>query len=417
MRERLVVMLVGMTVAVIALFGVPRAYATADLVRNNEQEQVTRALQVMSVAVGTRQQDQPPVTESFLASLRQQDERLVYVAPDGTRVVSGSATSDDSDFSRSTGLRGGGSITLSQPDSVVAGQVANALLPLVVLALVLAVLAAALGLFVARRLARPFRQLADSATEIGNGRFDLEVPHFSIPEAEEVGEALRRASRQLDQLVHRERDFAINASHRLRTPITGLRLSLEDLTLWPQTPPDVSAELTASLAELDRLSAAITSLLDRRQDELLGAPVDIDLTTLARSAIDRWHAAAAESGRTIALGNDTAVPASLVTGPVNQVVDVLIDNALAHGTGRITVTTGMAHSYLRFLVADEGARTMPTGVLHESTDSNTPAGLSRAAALAESMGGYLGVSDTPLTTFVLALPRIPTPAVGGAAVL
>ncbi len=404
MRERLVVLLVGITLIVIALFGIPRAYAVADLVEETEHAQVIRAVDVMAVAITSRR-DLAPITESYLSSLREQGERLVYIGPDRTRIVSGPATAGDTDFVQTRQLRGGGRITISQPESVVSDQVSKALLPLIALALALAAVAALIALLAARRLARPFQQLAESATEIGNGRFDAQIPHYSIPEAEQVGESLRRASRQLDQLVRREREVAITASHELRTPITALRLSLEDLTLWPQTPADVTEELTLALTELDRLNAAITRLLDEGDPTLLGTPVDVDLTSLARGAVERWREAALDLGRTVVLGSESVVPASVVLGPVEQVVDLLVERALTHGSGRITVTARTADSTLRVLVTDEGPRSLSPGVLHESTDDEQPAGLSRAAGLAESMDGYLGVADTPATTFILALPR------------
>ncbi len=406
MRERLVILLVGITLTVIALFGIPRAYAVADLIEETEHAQVVRATDVMAVAI-TARRDLAPITESYLSSLREQDERLVYIAPDRTRIVSGPARAGDTDFMQTRQLRGGGRITVSQPEAVVTDQVSKALLPLIALALALAAVAAVIALFAARRLARPFQRLAESATEIGNGRFDVHIPHSSIPEAEEVGESLRRASGQLDQLVRRERDFAITASHELRTPITALRLSLEDLTLWPQTPADVAEELTGSLAELDRLNMAITRLLDGGDATLLGTLVDVDLTNMARAAVDRWRVAALDRGRQVVLGGEAVVPASVVTGPVEQVLDVLVEHALARGSGRITVTARAAGSTVQVRVADESPREIPPGVLHETAGDRPAADLSLAAGLAESMDGYLGVGDAPLTTLVLALPRAP----------
>ena len=98
---------------------------------------------------------------------------------------------------------------------------------------------------------------------LGSGRFDLDVPHYEVPEAEEVGQALLTSARSLDQLVQRERDFAVNASHELRTPLTAVRLHLEDLRMWTTTSPETSAELAVVLTELTRLDNAVAAFLGR----------------------------------------------------------------------------------------------------------------------------------------------------------
>lgn len=264
MRDRLVATLVGLTVAVVALYGIPRAYFVADLVHDNEVRKVTRSANLLAAVVAERQAAEGPVTESFLEPLLVEAETVEYVAPDGSVVRAGSlrASGSSDDLVESRPLPGGGQVTLRRSSALVDERVSAAVLPLVLLGVGLTVGAALVGFFFARRLTRPFGQLAVVADEIGRGNFDVDVPHYRVPEAEAIGEALRRGSAQLDELVRRERDFAVNASHELRSPITALRLGLEDLAMWPQTPPEVADELNSYLPELDRLSAAITQYLD-----------------------------------------------------------------------------------------------------------------------------------------------------------
>jgi signal transduction histidine kinase len=400
MRERLVVTLVTMTVAMLFVFGVVRAYSTADLVKDQERSAVRRSADVAAVAIAAL--GDKPVTAQFLGDLTQRDQTITYVGPDGTTLRAG-ATSDDA-LEATRPVEGGGRVTLSQDSSVTSDRVSAALLPLVLLGLGLAAISAVIGSLLARRFAYPFRRLADDAIRIGNGDFSGQVHHSSMREAEDLGDALRSAAGRLDVLVRRERELAVVASHELRTPLTALRLSLEDLTLWPQTPPDVAEELKHGLAEVDRLSGVVTALLERGDGQRLDASNKIDLSTIAKDAVARWADRAAAQGRTLDHLPSAPTVTKLARQPVDRILDAVIENAIQHGTGRITVHATAAGSYVSIQVSDEGARAFDTGIVHESP-AGPEAGLSDAAAEALALGGFLAIGDSVTTRVVLALPR------------
>jgi signal transduction histidine kinase len=406
MRERLVVTLVAMTVGMIGVFGIAGAYSTAGLVQEQEETTVTQAADLVAAAVAAR--GEAPVTADFLAGLAHADQTITYTAPDDTTTRSGVATPQDDDISRSRDVEGGGTITLTQSVSVGAERVAKELLPLVVIGLALTAVAGGIGWLLAQRFASPFRRLAADAKRIGDGHFDVDVHRSSIREAADMGDALRSAAAQLDVLVRRERELAVVASHELRTPITALRLSLEDLSLWPQTPADVSEELQHSLAEVDRLSGVITALLERGDGRHLGATSDIDLNVVAAEAVDRWADRARSQKRRLELVRSNAAPARVVRAPLDRVMDALIENALTHGTGTVTVTFERADGHLRYSVTDEGPRAFDTGVVHTSP-AGPEAGLTHAATEAESLGGFVAVADVPSTRMLLVLPHLPRP--------
>ncbi|MFW5473773.1 histidine kinase dimerization/phospho-acceptor domain-containing protein [Knoellia sp. CPCC 206450] len=270
MRDRLVAILVGLTVAVVALYGIPRAYFVADLVHDSESRSVERSADLISRLLAERQNSTVPgaVTESALEPLLDPDEAIEYVSPSGETTVAGDIERTGADdISATRSIAGGGRLTVWRSGAVVADRVSDALLPLVILGAGLLLAAAVVGAWLARRLSRPFAELAAVAEDIGQGRFDVEVPHYSVPEAEAIGDALRRGAAQLDALLQRERDLAVNASHELRTPIAALRLELEDLSMWPQTPPEVAEELRRYIPELKRLSAAVTQYLDTAREQ------------------------------------------------------------------------------------------------------------------------------------------------------
>ncbi len=408
MRERLVAALVGMTIAVIALYGIPRAYLLADLVQQQEERKVERSVDLLAVIVAERSHDRAPVTEGYLSRLLNAAEGIRYVAPDGTVVSAGVEPSGDgSDIVMTRDLASGGTVTLARSGALVDRRVSDALLPLVVLGLVLTGLSAVGGFWLARRLARPFQELAGAAARLGSGRFDLEVPHYSVPEAERIGSALRESSEQLEELVRREREFAVNASHQLRTPITALRLELEDLAQWPETPDTVSAELELALTELDRLSDAITELLGLARGRRQGAAVELDLTELVDEAVDRWRPHAEALGRRVLHDRSGPLRVRATPGPVKQILDVLIENACTHGSGAISVATSDAGTYRCVSVSDEGAAVLDHRVFHRGVSGagGTGVGLAVASELAEAMGGRLDLDDAPVTTFVLRIPH------------
>lgn len=405
MSDRLVATFVGLTLLVLALFALPAAYVVADVVQDQQEQSTARAADAVAAAVVERAEGLG-VDASYLSTLVDPGERLVYVRPDGARVGAGDVAVDGP--SSTVDLPGGGSLTLERSQRSVTDPVSDHVLPLALLAVLLSVAAGLLGVVAARRVTRPLDQLVGLAADLGAGRFDTAVPRSRVPEVDELGQALADAGRQLEQLVGRERTLAVNASHELRTPITALRLSLEDLTLWPQVTQDVREELERAIAEVDRLGVAVTELLEGRRDEAREAEVDVDLHAVACEAARSWRGRLAEQGRRLVLEESTPVPARIVVQPVQQVVDALVEHAATEGSGTVTLDVTALRTVLRVRVTDQGARRVPSGVLHGDDAHARAAGLAESATTVEALGGYLAAEDTGTSSLLLVLPRRPT---------
>lgn len=402
MRDRLVASFVGLTLVVLALFAVPAAYVVADVVQGQEQERTDRTAALVASAATDVQAAGGDVDRAFLASLLEQDENAVLVAPDGRRISVGELP--DSGVT-ATVTSDAGQVTVSRSQRTVADRVSEGVLPLAVLALVLAAAAGVVGVVVGRRLARPFGDLSEVAADIGAGRFDTPVPRFGVREADDLGRTLRDTARRLDVLVRRERSLAITASHELRTPITALRLSLEDLVLWKDVTPEVADELSRAIAEVDRLGGAVTHLLEERRDDALDDETDVDLRALVADVAGPWHRRLTDRGRRLELTDGPAVPARLAVEPVRQVVEALLDHATEHGVGSVTVDVSAVRAVLRVRVGDQGPRRLPSGVLHGDDTDARAAGLDEAATTAESVGGYLAAQDSRRSRLLLVLPH------------
>ncbi|MET1133602.1 MAG: histidine kinase dimerization/phospho-acceptor domain-containing protein [Aeromicrobium sp.] len=408
MRERLVATLVGMTVAMLALYGIPRAYMLADIVTSYEERKVERAAVQLAAVIDERSQNGSPIDAEFLGSFLNEAETLTYEPATGPPVVAGPTPDLAEDIVETHDLADGGTLTLVHSRDLLDERISDALVPLILIGLSLTVVAAGVGYFLARRLSRPFGELAEAADRLGLGRFDVDPPHYSIPEAEAIGAALRTSSARLGELVRREREFAANASHQLRTPITALRLELEDLSMWPQTPPEVADELNRYLPELDRLSSAIDELLGLARGQRLGDAADIDLGELVSDVVARWKPLVAPDGYTVHQIDRGQVFARVVPGPVVQILDVLIENASTHGVSPVTLEAKDAGSYVEIVVADRGRRAFGNEIFSRGATRKKGdvggLGLTIAAELASTMGGYLELADVEHTTFRLMLP-------------
>ena len=416
MSERLVVSFVALSVAVVGVFLVVRGYTTAALIEQQERITATRTAETIAAFVGDGG-ERP--TRDQLARVLRRGEHVVYVDDQGRRVEAGrqtgtgtEAVGGGSDVVVSRPVPGGGTLTVSRQSEVVKARVAGAMLPLVLVALGVLAAAVLAAVILARRLTRPFAELAGVAAQIGGGRFDVDVPRYDVPEADAVARALKTSAHDLDALVRRDRDFAAHASHELNTPITAMRLELEDLALAPGTPPDVVAGISETLGQLDRLSVCVAGMLDASRASRLGGAVEIDLVALVRDTVHRWRELS--PGRNLVAVCEGVVAVRMPAGAVMQVMDVLIGNAVTHGRGTVTVSVTSREEYAEVGVSDEGARDRAADGSRNPRAGGS-GGLATATEIVQSLGGRLRLAEDPRTTYRLVLPLSRKPLVAQAA--
>jgi signal transduction histidine kinase len=266
MRRRLILAYVALVVTTVVLYGVPRAFVLSHQVERTEQEMLARGADTSAILTRDAIAAGEEVTPALLEPLLREGERveLRLSGGDGFVLPAGSEVRDD-DLVTTRSLGGGDTLTYSLSGSTLDDHVVDAVTPLALLGLGLIPFGVLAGALLARRFSRPFAELADTARSMGTGDLAVGPETYGVPEADEIAAALRESSRRLHDMLERERDVAVNASHELRTPITALRLALEDVSQWPETPADVRSELERLVGEVDRLSAAVTTLLDARR--------------------------------------------------------------------------------------------------------------------------------------------------------
>jgi signal transduction histidine kinase len=331
------------------------------------------------------------------------DDPLVLLGPPLSALASGDA------LTATARLADGAVVEARRPRAVLRRDVVEELTPIVVNGLLSLGVAVLAGFLLSRRLARPFQELAHQASLLGEpGGADVVLPRQTVREAEAISTALRTSSARLALLLRREREFARNATHQLRTPLTGIRLRVEDVIRWPETPAPVREELDSVLSEVDRLSETVTDLLALAREERLRPVEDTLLSDVVAVLERRWSPLAATSGRSLR-AQAPSTPVAMARGPVDQILDVLVDNALRHGSGAVTVTGEVDRSEVVLAVRDEGCLaagesfTFARGASRRSSGGQG-IGLALSAELARAMGGRLCVARREPTSCSCGCP-------------
>ena len=403
MRERLTLAFVVLTILLLLGAGIVRSYVLRDLIREQEAAHLTREVELIATIVQDREQAGDPVDSAFLDTLVGDDARLEY-APEGARavVVHGEDYTGDDDPDEelsATAVADDATVTLSQSNDVIADIVGRDVGSIAALFLLIAVVAGAVGFLISTALSRPFQRLAVAASALGRGRFDLDLPRTRIPEARAISNALRTSALQLEDRVHRERDFAEHASHVLRTPLTGLRLELEELTLRDDVPDDVKAAAARGLASVDEVGAVAGELVELTRRDSLVAGSELPLADLATQLAQRWADRLGVRNRTLTAAAEGDLSLAFTPGPVEHVTDLLLADVVRRGTGAVRIVFhGEAGGHLRIHVECEGRATGP----HD--DGEPIDRVSQVRTTVESLGGRV-TGDHPGDGIDVLLPR------------
>ncbi len=255
------------------------------------------------------------------------------------------------------------------------------------------------------RLVRPLEELAAAAERLGDGDFTARGPRAGIAEIDQVGEALDATATRIGETLERERAFSAEASHQLRTPLTGLRLQLEAALETPESDP--YAAIRAGIASADRLERTIEDLLALGRERRTPR-AELALDVLLDEVRQAGDALLAPHGRKLRIVRDDPPPARAAAAAVRQVLGVLLDNAVTHGRGTVTVLARDAGDALAIDVADEGPD-LGEADPFASAPSGHGIGLRLARSLAEAEGGRLRLSLPSPPTFTLLLPASSPP--------
>ncbi|GHA10839.1 two-component sensor histidine kinase [Streptomyces spiroverticillatus] len=214
------------------------------------------------------------------------------------------------------------------PESDVSNGVATAWLVLAGVGLALIVGSVAVADRLGVRMVQPAQRLAGAAQDLGEGKLGARVPEEGPTELKSAAVAFNSMADQVVQLLENERELAADLSHRLRTPLTVLRLNAASLGDGP-----AADQTRAAVEQLEReVDTIIRTAREHRPQTLpAGAGAGCDVSEVIRERMEFWSALAEDEGREVRLaGVDRPVRIPVARPELAAALDALLGNIFRH---------------------------------------------------------------------------------------
>ena len=313
-----------------------------------------------------------------------------------------------------------GAIRLTYPVSAIDSIVRERLRVVFITGALTLLVAVISAFWLASVFTRRLRSLTTATEQLASGDLTARVPSADggAPEIRSLERAFNSMATRLQTLVESQQSFASDASHQLRTPLTALRLRLENTAAIIGDPAATSDAIEQAINEVQRLQVLVDGLLALARLE--GAAVAreyIDVDRVVEERVELWSSLTAERGVSLVTTKTGGVTVFAVPNALEQILDAYLDNALEYAPDGSTVTLDCVvhESTVDFHVRDEG-RGMDAAArqrafdrfFREHADGNgTGLGLAIAARLAEVSGGTVRLDPNTPTGIdaVLTLQR------------
>ena len=406
MRRRLILSTALIALAAVVVLGVPLGAVEASRLRQEVDGRLEREADAVAAAVDDRLEEHRVVTPELLRRFTRPTHRVVVIPRKGFPIATRPVLKGEV-LHAHAGSRAFGRIVAEAPRTELDDRIHRAWLLIAALSGASVLIAVALAALQAARLNRPLRAIARRAEELGDGDFSVRIGRFGIPEFDAIAQGLDTSAGRIAELVAREREFSTNVSHQLRTPLTALRLRIEEAG----TEGDAALraeEIEAALAETDRLERTIADLLAYARRTEAGSDQPIELAAVVADHAETWRPLFHIDGRDLDVAAPRGLRAQASRGTVGQILDVLLDNALRHGRGPTTISVAEDGRHASLVVADCGGGIPPAErdrIFERGASQSGGAGigLHLARALAQADSGSLRALDGAPTRFELRL--------------
>lgn len=277
--------------------------------------------------------------------------------------------------------------------------------------LALSLLGLAVGYVVAQRRSRalgdPLTELAARAERLGAGESRFMPLNSGIGELDRISDVLSRSATQVTRNLAAERDFAADASHQLRTPLTALLMRLDEIASTDDLTV-VQEEAQVAIGQVERLSKVVDDLMGRTRVSDPSRP-SVSLDAVLASLQREWQPAFAATKRSMRIHGERGLRVRATPVALAQIVSTLIENALAHGRGTVDIAARRAGPSVVIELGDEGTGVSPGIAPHiferSVSSSGSGLGLTLARDLAEDNGGRLELVSTQPAVFAVFLSQ------------
>jgi signal transduction histidine kinase len=407
-RRRLLISTLIVAVTAVLLLGVPLAVVMSRLVTDESHNQLQRDAAVAANSLQYRVKHGQPLDFEEVRESLIGDHLIIYQKDGPTRYFG--PPPPPHHVSMGHASTASFSVTVETDSSTVTARVADALLLVGVLALLALGVAVGLAFLQVRRFTRPLEELAGAAVLLGSGDARPLGRRYGLPELDQVAAGLDDSARRLADLLAAEREFASDASHQLRTPLTALSMRLEEMIAAADDPDAVRAEGEAALTQTERLADVVSQLLGRTRHVGPTRPTVVGVDDILAQQVAEWDPAFRRANRKLEVSGEKGLRGYTTTGTLAQVIATLLDNALTHGAGTVTIRTSQTQKSVMIEVRDEG-RGVPEGLVSRIFERNvssrphgTGLGLALARAMSAAEGGRVVLVRPRPAVFAVFLP-------------
>lgn len=429
MIRQLIVSYVLLVAVALTAFTVPVAFTLTAQLRDATEQSVEREAKTMALLL-SGDADSRAALDRMIVAYAQETPGTAEVLPaaqaktathwgDGELEVTAPAQRDG---------RTVGAVRITYPTSDLTHRLIQIWGFRAILALAVLAVAAGLGALVARRLTRPLRQLNDMASKFSDGDLTARSPVTGPHETQTLAKTLNQGAERLDTLIASQRIFVADASHQLRTPLTALRLSLDNIADGVDD-EFVQEDVEQATAEVVRMSRLVNGLLVlARAEAKVTAAEPLPLREIVAERLSVWRPAADERGVEIALGGSVVDGRPLVLaspGHLEQVLDNVLSNALevSPDGATITVRSELRGDEVELTVTDEGpgmsdpdkSRAFDRFWRGQGLTGRTGSGLGLAVVrqLVTDDGGTVTLRDAPGSGLSVVITLRASPRSGG----
>ncbi len=417
MRKRILLLVAATTSAIVVAFVVPLALLVQNLARDHAIADGDVEARSIAILVSSLHED--PGLADAVAEIDVRSPALTSVVlAEGGVLGTGDVAADDPDVVRA---RTGVAFTSTTADGrrtvvpvltangtdVVVTDVSNTQMRsgvarswLVLGGLGLVLFGAAVGIAdrIGRRISTPVTDVAEVADRLRDGDLTARAAVEGPVETQALAESLNRLAERISELLVAERTAVGDLSHRLRTPVTALRIDVDGVD-----DPELAERMRHHVANLQRSIDAVVKDARRPLRHEMG--VSCDAVGVVRDRVHFWQVLAEDQGRELTVAiSDPPLPVSLDPVDLADALDVLIDNVFAHtpeGTAfRVSLAPDAGSVVLT--VSDRGGP-----VSEPATEGRTGLGLQIVRRTAAAADGTVSIHTRPGvgTVATVRLPR------------